>query len=201
MWVCHALGRVVFNPANHKVVSLRDSPDPLCLLPSHCPNAPNDPSSRMYSSGLTIWSGRDSLGSSLPCLLCLSLVWHMCTCLNLLHILHNEANTLQWYTQCSRITVRYNNGSIVDKKANTNAVCLCVCWRSTDKLIDIKVAVCTASISINKQSIVSWEGFLYDRCTTIIKTTTSMSEIVISTWVKDEKVSAYIVYQRMRVLG
>jgi len=63
----------------------------------------------------------------LACLLCLSLVWYMCTCLNLLHILHSEANTLQWYTQFSRITVRYNNGSIVDKVANTNAVCLCVC--------------------------------------------------------------------------
>ena len=35
----------------------------------------------------------------------------------------------------------------------------------------------------------------------IIKTTTPMSEIVISMWVKDERVSAYVVYQRMRTLG
>jgi len=118
--VCHALGSlipVVFNPAIHKVVSLimRDSPDPLHLLPSHCPNAPNDPFSRMYSSELTIRSGSDSLGSSLPCLLCLSLVQHMCTFLDCLHILHSEANTLQWYTQFSGITVRYNSGSVPDK--------------------------------------------------------------------------------------
>jgi len=95
--VCHALGSlipVVFNPAIHKVVSLRDSPDPLCLLPSHCPNAPNDPSSRMYSSGLTIQSGSDLLGSSLLFLLCLSRVRHMCTCLNLFSKFYTVKQTL-----------------------------------------------------------------------------------------------------------
>lgn len=139
--------------ASHEIVLLREAVLCVCC-PSHCPTAPSDPSSKMYSPGLTIRSGSDSLGSSLPRILRLLLVQHMRGSLHLVHILHSKAPTLHWYTQCSRITVRYNNGSALDKTTNINTALLCICWRSADQLNDNKETVCMISVSINKVSIV-----------------------------------------------